>query len=379
MTRYDDNQVDLKDYLLHARLTRRDTLKAAAGLAAGAMGADFLANCVASPASPQPKSHFVPAVPENAELSVAGTPRNETVVVDQVQQTTWDSWNYFIPNGSNYYNGFGQVCTEFLWYLNVATGKTVPWLATGYEYNSDFTRFTMHLNPKAHWSDGKPFTSKDVAFSIDMLNKNPTLLNSNPTVNSEVQSMSTPDPNTIVFNLNVTDPRYHYNYICGIVSATVIMPEHIWSGQDPTTFKFNPPVQTGPYTLYKTFPNAQVVAWKKDPNYWNIDKLNCHPKYAVWRAASTDLDVAFEQFKTGVTDYGSDYTHVHPLAQQEPKKYQILNKFLDPCERAFLINTKSPSSNGILGDYRMRWVISMLTDRQRIGENIWVPPTKPGV
>ena len=301
------------------------------------------------------------------------------MVVDQSPQTTWDSWNYFIPNGSNYYNGFGQVCTEFLWYLNVATGKLVPWLATGYEYNSDFTKFTMHLNPKAHWSDGKPFTSKDVAFSIDMLNKNPSLLNSNPTANSEAQTVSTPDDHTIVIDLSVPDPRYHYNYICGIVAGFYVMPEHIWSGQDPTTFKFNPPVMTGPYKLYNTNSNAQVVGWVKDPNYWNIGTLNCAPKYAAWRAASTDLDVAFEQFKAGITDYGSDFTHVSTLVAQGDKSVEILTKFLDPCERAILINTKSASGGGILQDYRMRWVISMLIDRERIGQNIWVPATQPGV
>jgi len=299
--------------------------------------------------------------------------------MDQSPQTTWDSWNYFIPNGSNYYNGFGQVCTEFLWYLNVATGKLQPWLATGWEYNSDFTKFTMHLNPKAHWSDGKAFTSKDVAFSLNMLNKYPTLLNSLPTANGEAQSISTPDDHTIVIDLNVTDPRYHYNYICGIVSGFYVMPEHIWGSQDPTTFKFNPPVLTGPYKLYKTLPDAQVVAWEKDPNYWNISELNCAPKYAVWRAASTDLDVAFEQFKSGITDYGSDYTHVSTLVNAGDKSVEILTAFLDPCERAILINTKSTSSNNILGDYRMRWVISMLTDREKIGQNIWVPPTAPGV
>ena len=131
MTDYPDSHVDLKDFLLHSKLTRRQTLGVAAGLAAGAIGADFLAACTTPPSSGLPKPFLAP-VPLSSEVSVMGTPRNQTMVVDQSPQTTWDSWNYFIPNGSNYYNGFGQVCTEFLWYLNVATGKLVPWLATGY-------------------------------------------------------------------------------------------------------------------------------------------------------------------------------------------------------------------------------------------------------
>jgi peptide/nickel transport system substrate-binding protein len=378
MTDYPESHVDLKDFLLHSKLTRRQTLGVAAGLAAGAMGADFLAACTTPPSSGPPKPFLAP-VPLSSEVSVMGTPRNQTMVVDQSPQTTWDSWNYFIPNGSNYYNGFGQVCTEFLWYLNVATGKLVPWLATGYSYNSDFTKFTMNLNPKAHWSDGKPFTSKDVAFSINMLNENPSLLNSTPTANSEAKTISTPDDHTVVIDLNVADPRYHYNFICGIVAGFYVMPEHIWSGQDPTTFKFNPPVMTGPYKLYNTNSNAQVVGWVKDPNYWNIGTLNPAPKYAAWRAASTDLDVAFEQFKAGITDYGSDFTHVSTLVAQGDKSVEILTKFLDPCERAILINTKSPSGGGILQDYRMRWVVSMLIDRERIAQNVWVPATEPGV
>ncbi|HEX4215245.1 MAG TPA: ABC transporter substrate-binding protein [Candidatus Dormibacteraeota bacterium] len=383
-THYSDNELDPKDFLDQTRLSRRQAIAAGAGVSAAAVGLNYLSSCMGAqtPLSPVGDGKTLGKSAEEllaSNLSVGGTPRAQTVVTDQTTMTVFNSFNYFIPNGSDYFDGFGQVCTEFLWYLNVATGKLVPWLATGWEYNSDHTQFTMHLNPKAHWNDGMPFTSKDVGFSLDMLQKNATLLNNNPNTTGELTSYTTPDDHTIVMNLNVTDPRYHYNYICGIVAAFYVMPQHIWASQDPTSFKFNPPIMTGPYKLYNVLANDLVVTWQKDPNYWNIANMNCKPEFAVWRSASTDLDVAFEQFKTGVTDYGSDYTHVHALIKGGFKNAEILTKFLDPCERAILINTKSTSAGGALKDYRMRWVISMLLDRERIANDVWVPATEPGV
>ncbi|HEX4211814.1 MAG TPA: ABC transporter substrate-binding protein, partial [Candidatus Dormibacteraeota bacterium] len=381
---YGDTELDPKDFLRHTRLTRRRALAAAAGLTAGAIGIDYLAACsgmhpqvaegMGRSQASRRKAHELLA----SNLSVGGTPRDQTSVTDQVTFTVFDSWNYYIPNGVDYNNGFGQICTEFLYYYNIPTGKIVNWLSTGWEYSNDFRQITIHVNPKAHWSDGTPFTSTDIQFTINMLAKNSNLLNSSPGTVSEVESISTADPHAAVIQLNVADPRYHYGFICSLAGGFQIMPEHIWSSQDPTTFKFDPPVMTGPYKLHNVLPNDLVVTWIKDPNYWNIDVLNCAPTYAVWRSASTDLDIAFEDFKAGITDNGSDYTHVSQLIKSGFKNAEVEDKFLDPCERAILINTKSPSGGGILKDYRMRWVISMLLDRERIAQDVWVPPSEPG-
>ena len=39
-------------------------------------------------------------------------------------------------------------------------------LASSWTWNNDSTAITFKLNPKAKWQDGKPVTSRDVAFSF---------------------------------------------------------------------------------------------------------------------------------------------------------------------------------------------------------------------
>ena len=47
--------------------------------------------------------------------------------------------------------------------------RIIPWLATGYEYNDDFTELTVNLREGVKWSDGEPFNAEDVVFTIQML------------------------------------------------------------------------------------------------------------------------------------------------------------------------------------------------------------------
>ena len=57
--------------------------------------------------------------------------------------------------------------------FNKSSGELVPWLATGYEWNSDNTQLTFHLHTGVLWSDGQPFSAKDVTYTFDLLKGNP--------------------------------------------------------------------------------------------------------------------------------------------------------------------------------------------------------------
>ena len=50
--------------------------------------------------------------------------------------------------------------------------RIIPWLATSYEYNDDFTELTVNLREGVKWSDGEPFNAEDVVFTIQMLKDN---------------------------------------------------------------------------------------------------------------------------------------------------------------------------------------------------------------
>ncbi|HZR39213.1 MAG TPA: ABC transporter substrate-binding protein [Ktedonobacteraceae bacterium] len=347
-------------------ITRRQMLQMTLVTSGGIFAADLLAAC---DSNPNAKTSTTPS-----GSGVIPTPRNQTVVVDQTQFTVFDSFNPFIPNGQEYEAGFGQVCKEFLFYDNMVTGEIKPWLATGWKYNADSTELTITLNPKVHWNDGQPFTSNDVKFTIQMLMNN-VALTGGDNYRPFVKGITTPDAQTVVFSLKDKNPRFHYNFICGIVAGQEIVPEHIWSKQDPMKFKNNPPVFTGPYKLDHTIPAQFMYIWKKDPNYWNKDVMDPKPQYVIYRTAPTP-DSEVEEFKRAEIDMpGFDYTHAVAIKNGGYQNIQIETKFRDPCPRAFGIN--SDPSKGLLADPRMHWAISYLVDRKTLGQTVWPVPTPP--
>ena len=51
---------------------------------------------------------------------------------------------------------------------NLLKGEMVPWLADSYTWSADFMTLTFKLHPGVKWSDGQPFTAKDVVFTFDL-------------------------------------------------------------------------------------------------------------------------------------------------------------------------------------------------------------------
>ncbi|QBD78051.1 ABC transporter substrate-binding protein [Ktedonosporobacter rubrisoli] len=344
-------------------ITRRQALQMVLITGGSIVAGDWLAACGGGQSQNQKAQSIVP------------TPREQTLVVDQTDFTVFDSFNPFIPNGWQTNAGFDQVSQEYLFYYNLVTGETKPWLGKEWKYNANYTSLTLTLNPKAHWNDGQPLTSKDVKFSIDMLKSNAALAGG-ADFQRFVKDVTTPDAQTVVINLNEPDPRFHYFFICGIVSARLrIMPEHIWSKKDPMSFQNNPPVMSGPYKLDRTIPAQFMYVWKKDPNYWNKDELDPKPEYVVYRSSPKSQDAEVGQFKQAQFDITTniDYKQASAIKNTGYANISIITKFVDPCPRAFAINCDP--SKGLLADPRMHWAISYLVDRKQDGEKIWPVPT----
>src|SRR5918994_5323474 len=50
--------------------------------------------------------------------------------------------------------------------INRATFEVEPWLAEKWDASADGLTYTFHLRPNLTWSDGAPFSSADVVFSL---------------------------------------------------------------------------------------------------------------------------------------------------------------------------------------------------------------------
>ncbi len=362
---------DVEDVLRHQGMDRRGALKA--GLGAGAallFGGGALSAC----SDGGSYSGEGRKAPEGADQPAIGranipTPRDKTLIIGQVDFQVFNSFNTRIPNGNQAGNGFDTMIREYLFYLNLPTGELMPWLATDYEYNDDFTALTFKFDPSAKWNDGQPFTSKDFKFTVELMRDNPDLLGGGGNLKDFVKNVDAPDPQTATLQLSKANPRLHYDFICTIVGSFDVLPEHIWKDQDPTKFKDNPPVRTGPYMLDKAIANQKMFVWKKNPDYWNKGKLDPEPEFVIFQSTAQSQDAASQAFRRAEFDVGSlDEEHAK-LLRSEGYKNLITTPFHDPCPRALWLN--SDPARGIMGDPRMHWVISYLVDREKIGNTVW--------
>src|SRR6478735_156357 len=97
-----------------------------------------------------------------------------------------------------------------------------PQLATEWSISDDGLNYTFKLRPNVKWHDGKPFTSDDVAYSIELLKQvhprgRGTFAN--------VTKVVTPDPPTAIFRLSKPAP---YLLTALYAAESPIVPKHIY-------------------------------------------------------------------------------------------------------------------------------------------------------
>ncbi len=195
--------------------------------------------------------------------------QEDYVTVSSQQQATWTrNFNPFAAdNRFPTNNGVHEPSMIY----NTVKGELVPWLATDYAWSNGDKTLTLTYREGVEWSDGKPFTAKDVAFTFNLL-KNTAGLAGPATGamfgdNAYIASVEAPNDTTVVFNFG----RVFSPGLYDIVHQNIV-PEHVWQAvEDPATFLNENPVGTGPFTEVTQFQN-QIYAVGKNPNYWQEGK-----------------------------------------------------------------------------------------------------------
>ena len=154
-----------------------------------------------------------------------------------------------------------------------------PGLADSFE-TTDNQNYTIKLNPKAKWSDGKPVTAQDVVYTLNLI-ANPKVETSKGSRIAMLEGLSgqgkfldgvteipdlvAVDDHTVTFKTKTpVDP----NYVKGFLGFEVfIVPKHVFEKLDPATISNSeaatkPSVTSGPYKFvaYKTNDNVEFAA-----------------------------------------------------------------------------------------------------------------------
>lgn len=179
---------------------------------------------------------------------------------------------------------------EPLMVLNTLDGSETPFLATGYEF-IDPSTIAFTVREGVTWSDGEDFSADDVVFTFELLKEFPAL--DTLGVWQQVDDI-TADGQTVTFHLNAENVN-----AVRPIEQTLIVPEHIWADiDDPTAYKDEEPVGTGPFTLGEFAPTQYTMT--RNVDYWQAD--NVEIENVVYTASNTQLDIV-----NGAYDWGYAY------------------------------------------------------------------------
>ncbi|HMK97927.1 MAG TPA: ABC transporter substrate-binding protein [Acidimicrobiales bacterium] len=303
-----------------------------------------------------------------AASTATGSTQKPAVVANSVSAAAntlniADEWGFTWPcqfspfNASDYYFSFGPVYEMLAYVDSINNSATTPWLATAWTWSNGNRALTFTIRNGVTWSDGQPFSAKDVVFTFDLLKKYPVLdLNADWSVLSSVTLKGT---DQVVFEFKASAVSYFYY----IADETPIVAEHIWSTvKNPSTYVDPHPVGTGAYVMSRC--NGANIQYTKNDHYWQpglpkIETVN-FPSYLSNTPANQDL-------RSGADQWGSQFIpNVNKFyISANPKNYH------DWFPPVYNVNIWPNLKDPLLSDLAVRQAIAYAVNRplaSRIGE-----------
>ena len=292
------------------------------------------------------------------------------VVVDNTGQVFAQTFNPYVSTSLGTEENMQSLTYEPLLEFNLMqpTAKPVPWLASQYAWSNGGKTLTFTIRPGVKFSDGKPMTAADVAFTFNLLMKNTSLASGAPGPTPLPTSATAPNATTAV--LTFAQPEYANLFL---IASTYILPQHIWQGvSNPATYSDANPVGTGPYELSSY--SSQKVTFKQNPYYWQKSAVHVPEVIFPSYVSNTTANPALDSGQIGYA--GNDVANVQSnflSASQDNHTWTSGQPWFasNNVVTLWLNVTKAP-----LNDPKVRLAISAGIDRQQLsaqGETSYEP------
>ncbi|MGW0564023.1 ABC transporter substrate-binding protein [Streptomyces sp. NPDC003016] len=228
------------------------------------------------------------------------------------------------------------------------------------EVTDDGRTYTYTLRQGVKFSDGRPFTSKDVVFTYETILDKKTN-NASKTELDAVEDVRADGDHKVVFTL-----KYPY---APFAERTVlpIAPEHVAGEQDVNSGPFTTkPVGTGPYVL-TGWSKGEKLSFKANPGYWGgAPKVK---KFTM--AIIKDDDVRATRLRTGDLDGAILPPNLAKTFKDEAGRTTYAAKSFD------YRTVTLPTHNKVTGDTGIRRALDVAVDRQAMIDRILEGAGKP--
>ncbi|WP_442755126.1 extracellular solute-binding protein [Methylocystis sp. JAN1] len=236
-----------------------------------------------------------------------------------------------------------------------------PLIAQSIEIDPARTRVTFHLDPRAHFSDGRAVTAEDVLFSFDLLKSKGRP--QQRIAYGLVKAATAPDAHTVKYDLTGVGDRE----LPLILAIMPVLPKHATDVERFSESTLAKPIGSGPYVVADAQAGARMLL-KRDPNYWGADVPSQRGFYnfdEIDIQYFRDGNSLFEAFKAGLIDYRDETSTTRwstgydfPALRDGRIVREALRSENPKGLNGFVFNTRRP----LFKDARLREAFGMMFD-----------------
>jgi peptide/nickel transport system substrate-binding protein len=286
-----------------------------------------------------------------------------------------DSLNPFVAIESQSYNAFVMEYPQLVQYTpgNKLKGD---W-ATSWSHSADGKTWTFHVKAGGKWSDGKPLTAADAAWTGNLIVKyaaGPAAALAGAL--THVTSMDAPDATTLVI---------HYDKAIANVLPQLeqfwVLPKHVWSkyagngGKDLKTFRPEqslPTVAGGAYSISK-YQEKGTTVFKPNPGFYG-PKSNAQAVAMTYYTNSTSMIADLE---AGNIDFADQVPFNAVASLKQNTQFQVQTAPSDEVTNVTINSNPLKPKNRELLDPQVREALDMAIDRNQIVKVVYAGYARP--
>lgn len=263
--------------------------------------------------------------------------------------------------------------------------ETLEWnglLAREWSVSEDGLTFVFRLRDEVTFSDGRPVTAADVAFTFEFIMNSTIAAPRERAYYEKIESVAATGPREVTFVFK--EPYFNSLSLAG---GMAILARHFYEPflQEPETFNQSKGLLfgSGPYRLDDPqgwTPDEGFVELQRNPRYWGP----VQPPYdrILWRIIAND-SARLTTFRNGeIDDYSARPVEYQRLLEDRELTERTQNfEYMSPVAGYSYIgwNQDRNGSATRFADKRVRQAMSYLTDRHRVIEEIFLGYAEPAV
>jgi peptide/nickel transport system substrate-binding protein len=247
--------------------------------------------------------------------------------------------------------------------------RIYDWLASRLVWSRDRRTLTITVRPGVRWSDGRPLTSRDVAYTLTAGRQDRAMDQIGLTrPGNDVASVELVGDDQVAIHL----ARINSTFVSEVLAPDVqVVPEHVFARIRHVATWTNPhPVGTGPFTVVGQF-GAQAYVLGKNPHYWlaGAPHIPC-----VKRVFAPSGESSLLQLDRGEADVSRDFVPDASAGYvaHDPEHFHYFYPASSAPIGLFLDDTRYPFS---LVSFRQ--AVSLAINRKlitRLAEHSYAPP-----